>query len=450
VQEVYDVILGYGAYLETQGFIFDEYNTDLNEILNWKFTGKEFLYWTTQNWADGNLITLSPFANYIKYNFPNSVVDNISTGKYEYSLLKADGKPYPIDRFTMSREDTVCTIKTRDSTEGLFFATLNSVQKEHGMVFNNFTVFNDTIYDIETGYKQRRIKLAGFRTKNWNGDLFSPGFVYDNVEITDWQPYKKYLAGKVVRYNGKYYESIMSVSSSAAFDFTKWDQLKSKPVAQLLPNFDYKINQFEDFYSLDIDNFDYNQQQLAQHLTGYTPRTYLNNIFTNPISQYKFYQGFIKEKGSRNAIKRLAKASIFNLQGETDYTEEWALRLGQYGSYPSYEEIEISLEEGSFIENPQIVNFVNSKPVNPNDLIYYSTASNIAILPDDYNPLTTFTTTSTNNFKLPNAGYVSFEDITATAYNENSLLDIANTNQISKGDVIWLGFNYGRNKSNES
>jgi hypothetical protein len=149
VQEVYDVILGYGAYLETQGFIFDEFNADLNEILNWKFTGKEFLYWTTQNWADGNLITLSPFANYIKYNFPNSVVDNISTGKYEYSLLKADGKPYPIDRFTMSREDTVCTIKTRDANEGLFFATLNSVQKEHAMVFNNSTIFG-FITSIET------------------------------------------------------------------------------------------------------------------------------------------------------------------------------------------------------------------------------------------------------------------------------------------------------------
>jgi len=307
VQEVYDVILGYGAYLETQGFVFDEFNADLNEMLNWKFTGKEFLYWTTQNWADGNLITLSPFANYIKYNFPNSVVDNIAGTKYEYSLLKADGKPYPVDRFTMAREDTVCTIKTKDANEGLFFATLNSVQKEHGMVFNNFTVFNDTIYDIETGYKQRRIKLSGFRTKNWNGDLFSPGFVYDNVEISDWQPYKKYLPGMVVRYNGRYYESLVTVVASATFNFTEWVQLSGKPIPQLLPNFDYKINQFEDFYSLDIDNFDYSQQQLAQHLTGYTPRTYLNNIFTNPISQYKFYQGMIKDKGTKMPLTNYLK-----------------------------------------------------------------------------------------------------------------------------------------------
>ena len=444
IQEVYNVIIGYGAYLETQGFIFDEFNSDLNEMLNWKFTGKEFLYWTTQNWADGNLITLSPFANYIKYNFPNSVVDNISTGKYEYSLLKADGKPYPIDRFTMAREDTVCTIKTKDGNEGLFFAALNSVQKEHGMVFNNFTVFNDTIYDIETGYKQRRIKLSGFRTKNWNGDLFSPGFVYDNVEVSDWQSYKKYLPGTVVRYNGRYYESSRTVAANATFDFTEWEQLSSKPVAQLLPNFDYKINQFEDFYSLDIDNFDYNQQQLAQHLTGYTPRPYLNNIIVNPISQYKFYQGMIKDKGTKNAFDKLTKASEATNKGEISFKEEWAFRIGHYGSFETLNEIEFPLEEGTYLENPYVVKFVNSVPADSNPLINYITSSTLVLTPVDYSPTTAINsyagTWQDNNLKLTTAGYVRPDDVTSTAYNKNSLLDIANNSAIQDGDTIWLGF----------
>jgi hypothetical protein len=444
IQAVYDVIIGYGAYLETQGFIFDEFNSDLNEMLNWKFTGKEFLYWTTQNWADGNLITLSPFANYIKYNFPNSVVDNISTGKYEYSLLKADGKPYPIDKFTMAREDTICTIKTRDANEGLFFAALNSVQKEHAMVFNNFTVFNDIIYDIETGYRQLRIKLSGFRTKNWNGDLFSPGFVYDNVEINDWQAYKTYLPGKVVRYNGRYYESLVKITSDSIFDFTKWEQLSKKPVPQLLPNFDYKINQFEDFYSLDIDNFDYSQQQLAQHLTGYTPRTYLNNIFTNPISQYKFYQGMIKDKGTKNAVDKLAKASEFTNKGDLSFKEEWAFRTGHYGSYSSLNEIEFQLEEGTYLENPYLVKFVNTLPADANPLINYITSSTLLLTPDGYDPANTISsyagTWEDNNLKLTTAGYVRPDDVTSTAYNKNSLLDIANNSAIQDGDTVWLGF----------
>jgi hypothetical protein len=440
IQDLYDMLVGYGKWLESEGFIFDEYNKDLNELVDWSLSAKEFLYWTTQNWAENSIITLSPFANRVKYTLPSSVVDNIFDNFYEYSLLKADGLPFPEKSLNVNRDDGICTIETISTTEGIYFAELHSVQKEHAMVFDNTTIFNDTIYDIETGYRQLRMKLVGFRTSNWNGDYFSPGFVYDRAEVSDWKKYTTYLYGDTVRYSGNYYSAKQNVPSATEFDFNGWVLLNEKPQPDLIPNFEYKINQFEDFYSLDIDNFDAAQQKMAQHLIGYTPRVYLNNIFTNPISQYKFYQGFIKEKGSRNAIKRLAKASIFNLQGETDYTEEWALRLGQYGSYPSYEEIEISLEEGSFIENPQIVNFVAAKPVNPNDLIYYSTASNIAILPDDYNPLSTFATTSTNNFRLPNAGYVSFEDITATAYSENSLLDIANANQISKGDVIWLGF----------
>ena len=443
IQEVYDVLVGYGAYLESQGFVFDEFNTDLNEIVDWKFTGKEFLYWTTQNWADGNLITLSPFADYLKYSYIDSIVDNISTGKYEYSLLKADGKSFPIDKFRLSREDGVCTINTIDTFDGIFFATLNSVQKEHGMVFNNTTIFNDTIYDIETGYKQRRIKLSGFRTANWNGDLYSPGFVYDSIDITDWTAFGIYLPGKVVRYNGAYYESNVKITNDATFDFAKWTKLDGKPISNLLPNFDYKINQFEDFYSLDIDNFDATQQQLAQHLVGFAPRTYLNNIFTNSISQYKFYQGFIKEKGTKNSIDKLAKVGKFTRQGEVSFTEDWAFRVGNYGSFSTYKEIEFTLEESTALENPYLVKFSNV-PANANPLINYVPADKLLLTPDDYTTDTTFTTVpgsfAENNLVLTHAGYVRADDVTATAYNTNSLLDIANNSLIQEGNTIWMGF----------
>ena len=444
IQDVYDVLVGYGHYLESQGFIFDEYNSDLNDIINWSFTGKEFLYWTTQNWVDGNLITLSPFADYLKYSFIDSIVDDIAFGQYEYSLLKADGKSFPIDKFRLSREDGVCIINTIDTLEGMYFATLNSVQKEHAMVFNNSTIFNDTIYDIETGYKQRRIKLSGFRTLGWNGDLSSPGFVYDNVDITDWTSHGIYLPGTVVRYNGSYYESNVKINGDATFDFNKWTKLNGKPVANLLPNFDYKISQFEDFYSLDIDNFDYTQQQLAQHLVGYTPRTYFNNIFTNPTTQYKFYQGFIKEKGTKNAIDKLAKVGKFTRQGDITFNEDWAFRVGEYGSFKTYNELEFTLDETSVIENPYIVKLVDSIPADKNPLINYVPTSELLLVPEDNVTSSTFVTTpatfANNNFVLTTAGYVRQDDVTLTAYNKNSLLDIANNSVLLNGNTIWTGF----------
>jgi hypothetical protein len=444
IQEVYDLIIGYGKWLENQGFIFDEYNTEIGAVIDWHFSAKEFLYWSTQNWADNSVITLSPFADKIKYSLPRSVVDNIFNSFYEYSILQANGIPFPQKNLNVIRQNGICTIETTNSTEGIYFAILNSVQKEHAMVFKNTTVFNDTIYNIETGYRQLRMKLSGFRTANWLGDYFSPGFVYDSAEIYDWKKYTAYQATDVVKYNGNYYSALKNVEGTATFDFTKWIILGEKPIAGLIPNFDYKISQFEDFYSLDIDNFDSAQQKMAQHLIGYTPRVYLNNIFTNPIAQYKFYQGFIKEKGTKNAISKLSKASIHNLQGEIDFTEEWAFRVGHYGAYNTYQEIEVPLIEGTFIENPQVINFVNNVPENANDLIYYSTTSNRIITPADYDPANSFMVNSDsyeeNDFKLSTAGYVRLDDITATAYSESSLVDIANNRLISENDVIWLGF----------
>jgi hypothetical protein len=301
-QQVYDFIVGYGDWLVDQGFVFNQYNSTLNSVLDWNFTAKEFLYWTTQNWANNSIIALSPFADQLQFKFNDSVVDNIFDSFYDYNVLKENGFEFPKNNLNISRDEGVCTFRSINTTEGIYFAQLNSVQKEHAMVFDNTTVFNDTIYDIETGYRQQRVKLIGFRTANWNGDYFTPGFVYDTAHISTWSEFTDYKYGEVVRFNSKYYSAIQDVIGSSKFNFTEWVLLGSKPIAELIPNFDYKINQFEDFYSLDIDNFDSNQQELAQHLVGYTPRVYLNNIFINPIAQYKFYQGFIKEKGSKNSL----------------------------------------------------------------------------------------------------------------------------------------------------
>lgn len=446
LQEVYDLIVGYGHWLETQGFVFNEYNQDLAQVLDWRFTGKEFLYWTTQNWADGTIITLSPFASSITYTITDAVVDNVLDSFYEYSLLKANGEAFPATNFSLSREGGVCTITTKNTTEGLFFVRLNLVQKEHVIIMNNTSMFNDVIYDMETGYRQRRIKLTGFRTADWHGEFLSPGFIYDDAQISSWVPYVDHKSADIVKYAGKYYSAIRTVNGSATFDFVNWTLLGDKPIAQLLPNFDYKINQFEDFYSLDIDNFDKSQQRMAQHLVGYTPRTYLDNIFVNPIAQYKFYQGFIKEKGTKNAIDKLAKASVHNLQGQIVFNEEWAFRVGEYGNFTSYNEIELPLREADFRENSQIVKFVETSPMVPNDTISYINPTDIVIKPTDYDSNTVFSTITAsyadNNFLLPTAGYVRADDVTASAYNNNSLLDIANNGSINEGDTIWLGFKF--------
>ena len=443
VEDVYALLIGYGRWLEAQGFIFDEYNKDLTEILDWTFSAKEFLYWSTQQWASGSVITLSPFANSLKFSNDVAVVDSLTNIFYDYGVLKADGAVLSNKYVSTARDESVFTIKTVNTTDGIYFVRINLVQKEHTLVINNSSLFNDIVYEPQSGYRQRRIKLLGFITSGWNGDLFSPGFIYDEAQIATWEKYTDYSTGDVVFYGGNYYSAISKVIGSEEFNFNEWTILGEKPVAELLPNFDYKIDQFQDFYSLDIDNFDASQQKLAQHLIGYSPRTYLDNIFTNATSQYKFYQGYIKEKGTKNTISKLAKASIETLGGFIDYYEDWAFRVGSFGAYSTSETLEFKLDELNFKENPQIIEFVDNKPILPSEFITYETPEDILIKPKDYNgkPFATTGTVLSNSVAiLPSAGYARLDDVTATAFNRDSLLDIANNRALKDGDTIWVGF----------
>ncbi len=446
-QEVYNVIIGYGKWLESAGVILDQYVKDLYEVMNWEFTGKEFLYWASQGWSANSVITLSPFADKIKYKNMSAMVDDLTSPFYEYSVLKSDGLPLQPINLNVLRQDGVITVSTVNTPDGIYFIRFNCVQKEHTIVFNNLSLFNDVIYDVETGYSQKRVKLNGLRTAKWNGDVYSPGFVYDEAKITDWQRYTDYDPGDVVRFGGKYWSAIRPIPGNGEFDFTQWRSLGTKPVADLLPNFDYKIEQFREFYSLDTDNFDANQQKLAQHLIGYTDRPYLDNVFVNPISQYKFYQGFIKEKGTRNTISKLSKASEESIGSSIDFYEEWAFRVGDFGAQLTDDTVEFTLDENKFKENPQIVKFVQDiATIRPNETYMYKTPADLILKPENYTG-DPFYTTSTNYedvFKLPVAGYARIDDVDVTAFNYRSLLDISNNRALFDGQTLWVGFTDNR------
>ena len=67
------------------------------------------------------------------------------------------------------------------------------------------------------------------------------------------------------------------------FNEEDWRRLDTRPQPSLYANFDYKANQFSDFYDLDTDNFDTDQQRMAQHLIGYQTREYLRNIINDDV-----------------------------------------------------------------------------------------------------------------------------------------------------------------------
>ena len=446
IQSVVDFLLGYQSRLLDLGFDFDDYSGELKVPLDWVSSAKEFMFWTLQNWAPGSVITLSPSANALRFNprIPASV-DNLDSDFYEYSIFRADGQPLSADRARIFRKDNGFTIKpTVDADDGIYHVRANLIYKEHVILIDNVSIFNDVVYDVVPGYRQGRLKLVGFKTNNWDGGFTAPGFLYDDAKILDWQPNNDYNLGDIVNYKNYYFSAVKKVFGKDEFDFNDWKRLDEKPVAGLIPNFDYKVEQFRDFYSLESSNFDDAQTKLARHLIGYEKRKYLDDVIIDDVSQFKFYQGFIKEKGSNNSITRLFDALRSSGLSTVDIKEEWAFKVGDYGASDAYVEIDFPLDEEKFLFNPQnIVLTPNSTDIN--DPAIYSVGSNsVSLKPSSYDSspfaMTRLDPNQTDYgvFKYRVAGYVRDEDISHIIYNEAALLNYDIT-LLNEGDRIWLG-----------
>lgn len=438
-QEVVDFLLGYGAYLEDKGFVFDNYNSVIDTIENWKLSAREFLFWTTQNWDAGSLIALSPSAQRVEYNGTDSVVDDIFDTFYDYGLVKADGTKIRKEFCNIARtSDNRFILTLKNTADGIYSLKLPIVQKEHVVILDNETAFKDVIYDPEPGYRQERIRVLGYRTADWQGGLNIPGFIYDQAIVTEWTPWKDYAIGEVVKYKEFFYTATRKVTGSEIFDSNQWFRLNEKPEPGLLTNLEYKINQFADFYDLDTDNFDVGQQEVAQHLIGYQKREYLANIINDDVSQYKFYQGFIADKGTKNALTKLFDALGSADKESLEFYEEWAVRLGQYGASDGFEEIEFLLDEEQFRLSPQPILLTNTIPDDVTDLIYRQLPDNVFLTPQNYNHAP-FPTKYVSDTALKTAGYVRTDDVQFTVKNKEDILELS-IDEVKQGDYVWVTF----------
>ena len=445
-QSLVNFLIGYGKYLESRGFVFERFSNELGETMDWVMSAKEFLYWTRQGWAPGSAITLSPGAEGFSLNTVDSVIGKLQNLQGEYTVLDSAGKTINTQSISTKRIGSTFEIVSKNTEIGIYHVTMNAVQKEHVLLFDNVTVFSDIILQLATGFRQERLKLIGWKTGDWNGDYYSPGFIFDEAKINAWTANTDYQIGSTVEYNAKFYVAKTNHNSGNVFNGEYWQSKNEKPISQLIPNFDYKISQFNDFYDLESDNFDEGQQKLAQHLTGYQSRDYLENLFLNDVSQYKFYQGFIREKGTQNAIDKLLKAKFLDENISLSIYPEWMIKVGEFGNTQGKNAIQIRMPDDVFVNNIQSielldsdvddVNWVKSVAVRKNEM--YQT-------PLEYTAAQTF-----NKYdyslegvdrdviqKFRTAGYPRLLDVQHTVFNEQDLLNL-DMNQIQKDDLVWI------------
>ena len=490
IQDVYDFLVGYGEWLKDQGFIFDEFNSNLGQITNWETSAKEFLFWTTQNWSTGkdawidwfpgillsygtivryngdyyksltsassplfneenfikltglsiegaSVISLSPSANNVVFNTPLSVVDDISNQFNTYEMARVDGTPILKTGLDSYRKDNLVNYAPRNS-DGIYGASFYLIQHEHVVIINNTTIFNDTIYNPTSGYRQERIKVAGYITTGWYGGLDIPGFIFDQATITNWQQWQDYNMGDIINYQGYYYSANKFLPGSTSFNSTDWTQLSKKPDAKILPNWTNIATQFTDFYNLDTNSFDSNQQTMAHHLIGYQKRQYLDNIIQDDVSEFKFFQGMIREKGTQNVLNKLFDVLSAENKESLTFYEEWAVRVGQYGANFAFQQIEFVLDETSFKSNPQGVALVNQKESTVSSFIIQQTPNDIYLKPLGYDS-SPWPELQQYKSLLRSAGYVNSGDVAVSIGYISEIINQDPTT-LKNGSYIWCSF----------
>lgn len=438
MQDLVDFIFGYEAFLKDKGFEFEQYDQELGVPRNWSTSVRELLFWSKHNWSAGSLISLSPSANKITINIDIGVLENLLDGFFEYNIFQSDGNLISADQINVNRQFKKVEIDTVSPDQGIYLFRGYLVLKEHVSIFSDRTVFNDVIYDKPTGYRQERIKSRGFRTADWDGDYTSPGFIFDNVSIEAWQPFTDYKLGDIVAYKSYYYTSLQIQRGLDKFDDSKWIRLDLIPEKQLIANFDFKANQFSDFYDLDSDGIGNSQRDLARHSLAYQKRDYLEAMAEDDVTQFKLFQGFIREKGTSNSVEKVFSKLSKN-QGGIVLNEEWAFRIGNLGGKDQVYEIEFSIDKGRLELNPQplfIIDGVIEETIGK-DLYYRINQNNFLIatspFTENINP------TSKYLGLTRSAGYVRSVDVEYVVRDRNEIL-LLDIDSIPVNSNIWLTF----------
>jgi hypothetical protein len=439
-QQVVDFLISYERYLIAQGFTFNDRDGDLGETRNFKLSVKEFLFWAQQGWKTGTLLVMSPVTNSITLTTVGNIVDEITDSQHGSKIVDQNFNLVRNTGYQILRSPTGFKVTLSDDNV-LGLVELNLVQYEHVLTFDNTTVFNDVIYKPELGNRQYRLKLIGQKTAAWDGSLYAPGFVYNSETVQTWQSGRDYLKGELVLFKDQYYVALTNVPAAVDFDFTTWKLLAASEIKTgLLRNFSTLAVGSQSFYDSYGDLRDNDQLAYSHGLIGFKPRQYLSDLGVSDTTQIEFYKGYIRQKGSTNAVDALTKAGFNNLSGNISLYEEWAVRTGEYGALTSNPYIEIALDERAFSVNPAVAEFVDVGDSNFGDgvtifnksQLYRSTDAfdgNIAINRDDY---------SDYDNDILTAGYVNLEDVRTTIFDIANYVELNDQlADIGNGYTIW-------------
>ena len=436
-QQVVDFLTSYGKFLTSLGFQFQNTDDVLGSTNNWDTSCKEFLFWLEQSWDVNTIISLTPAGSKINFNSSFGIVDELTNDFNGSRIIDSEGNTLKTKDYVTFRSGTGFELSLRDQTKGLHLIDMNVVLYEHSLIFDNTTVFNDVIYEPSLGNRQYRMKVSGFKTRDWDGSLYAPGFLVNHRSVDQWLPVTDYYKGDVVLFKNLYYTARQFIPGSTNFVYNNWYQIDGSLLSkQLIPNMAFNAQQFEEFY--DVDKFDVNRSAdtAARNSSGFVPRQYMTDMGLDNISQHKFYLGMIREKGTQAAVNAFLRTKLPYLDNSVEINEQWAVRLGTYGGISHKSDIELSLANTNPLNGAYVIELIDQDGVT-SDLWNTFKPNDLLIKPVSYNK-DIFTSTEVNPKVIGTTGPVMIDEVDTTVFDMLKVQNISNLAPILKeGSRIW-------------
>jgi len=433
---VLDFLSSYGAFLEDKGMIF---NTIENGVeLNWNGMANEFLAWAGSDWGEGAIINLNPCALSLEFNKELLIVDNINNNPVD--ALDQNELPLTPNDYVVTRLDNSFKITTINN-KSINLIRIKSVSYEHLLVLDNTSVFNDLVYEPVTGLRQQRLRLVGFSTYDWNGQLDAQGFILNQDNVSDWKANVFYSKGTIVKYKNSYWTSSTRLEPATTFNFNDWSKIDYDNIKKgLLPNIANKAEQITEYYNKKTTNLESDVDLLAMGLIGYRPREYMSSL--DDVSRVNFYGGFIEGKGTTQSSNKFRNVKFDKKITDYEINENWAILESTYGASDNKVYYEVELENSKLQNNPSIVEVVSNTSTK-------TEKHQITKIEDLYDSSKTFSdtnilpirTSKPTDVNLPSAGNVYANDVDVAVFELTDLNDSAGIvylNSIEDGSNIWV------------
>ena len=312
VQEVYNVINGYGKYLEeNENWYFNTRNSS-GVVMNWRTSSESFVDWASAqkgNDTEGNLLLLNPGVIGLG-NYNVGMVEDLHLKNCGYNpVLDIYGNPIDADKLNVFRQSFNTYIQPKEDNIALI--KLRTYELEHLLVLDNETIYGDVIYDSRYYTILGRFKIFGVKVKNWYGTIYAPGYLLEN--------------------------------------------------GGAIPNFDKAANDLQYIFRVDDAKCQSEKAEYSRAIVGYNKTKTYVDLFRNDKAMFDFYKGAIRQKGTKTVIDKMNRSSYVSSTGNNiEIYENWLFKAGEFGHTRDNSVLEFILDMKKMRENPQVITFESS------------------------------------------------------------------------------------------